>query len=49
MCNLSHALRNDLIESLAIILEIKRKHEVRHIDLVRSVFDFGMRERSLKK
>lgn len=49
MCNLSHALRNDLIESLAIILEIKRKHEVRHIDLVRSVFDFGMREREFKK
>jgi AcrR family transcriptional regulator len=49
MCNLSHALRNDMIESMAIILEIKRKHETRHIDLVRSIFEFGVRGREFKK
>jgi AcrR family transcriptional regulator len=49
MCNLSHALRNDLIESMAVILEIKRKHETRHIEVVRSIFEFGMREREFKK
>jgi len=49
MCNLSHALRNDMIESMAIILAIKRKHETRHIELVNSIFDFGMQEREFKK
>jgi AcrR family transcriptional regulator len=49
MCNLSHALKNDLIENLGIVLEIKRKHDLTHTRIVKRIIDFGIQEGEFKK
>jgi AcrR family transcriptional regulator len=49
MCNLSHALKNDLIENIGAVLEIKRKHDSTHEGIVRDIILFGVNDGEFRK
>ncbi len=49
MCNLSYALKNDLIENMGVVLEIKKKHESTHSNIIREIVLFGISQDEIKK
>jgi AcrR family transcriptional regulator len=49
MRNLSQVLKDDLIQNLGLVLEIRKKHESEQIHIVRDIIEFGVRCGEFKK
>ena len=49
MGNLSQLVKNDLMDNLNVIINIKRKHEATQIDMMREIIAFGVDSGEFKK
>ena len=47
--NLSQALKDDLIQNLAMVLEIRKKHESEQIQIIREILHFGIQRGEFRK